>query len=60
MLTSQPKQTIRQTVTQLMQNPVRSQARKKGIITLSKRKNITRADAQFQQAIKIAQSQYRK
>lgn len=52
--------TIRQRVIGLMTNPVRSQARKKAIITLSKRRNIPRADAKFQQAIAIAKSQNRK
>lgn len=57
---NKPKISIRDRVTSLMTNPIRSQARKKGLVTLAKRKNIPLADAKFQQAIKIAQSQNRK
>lgn len=57
---NKPKISIRDRVTSLMTNPLRSQARKKGLVTLAKRKNIPLADAKFQQAIKIAQSQNRK
>lgn len=46
-------------VTALM-GTVRSPARKKAILTFAKNHNLTRSDAKFQQAIKIAQSQYRK
>ena len=52
-------QPIRQKVTQLMQSP-RSAARKKGIITLSKKHNVPRQQAQFMQAVKIAQRLSRK
>lgn len=58
--TQKPKISIRDRVTSLMTNPVRSQARKKGLITLAKRRNIPLADAKFQQAISIAKSQNRK
>ena len=50
---------IRQNVAFLMQ-PARSPARKKAIITISKKHNIPRNQAQFRQAIKIAQTQGRK
>ena len=51
--------TVRSNVAQLMKPP-RSQSRKKAILTLARKSNITRADAQFRQAIRIAQSQARK
>ena len=57
---NKPKPSIRERVTQLVSNPVRSAARKKAIITIAKRRNIPLADAKFQQAISIAKSQNRK
>ena len=51
--------TIRQNVKELMK-PVRSPARKKAILTIAKRRNISRADSQWVQAISIAKSQARK
>lgn len=57
---NKPKISIRDRVTSLMTNPIRSQARKKGLVTLAKRQNLTLADAKFKQAIRIAQSQNRK
>lgn len=50
---------IRANVTELMKAP-RSAARKKAIVTLSKRRNISRSDAQFAQARAIALTQARK
>lgn len=50
---------IRKNVTTLMQ-PVKSAARKKAIVTLSKKHNISRPDAQFKQALAIARAQSRK
>lgn len=53
---SQPKPvSIRTQVAQLM-GTVKSKARKKAIITIAKKHNITRTDAQFRQAISIAKS----
>lgn len=49
------KNTIRQNVTELMK-PAQAPARKKAIITIAKKNNIPRKDAQFRQSIKIAQS----
>lgn len=51
--------TIRKNVATLVQS-VRSPARKKAIITISKKHNISRDDAKFKQAISIAKSQARK
>jgi len=51
--------TIRANVKQLMEPP-RSQSRKKAIITIAKKHNITREEAQFHQAISIAKSQAKK
>lgn len=51
--------TIRQNVSELMKPP-QSQARKKAIITISKRNNISRSDAQFKQALAIARNISRK
>lgn len=51
--------TVRQNVSVLMQ-PARSMARKKAILTIAKTRNVSRADAQFIQARRIAQSQARK
>lgn len=50
---------IRKNVLELM-NPPRSASRKKAIVTLAKRHNISRKDAQFKQSIAIAKSQARK
>lgn len=51
--------TIRKNVQTLMQ-PAISPARKKAIVTLAKRRNISREDAQFTQARAIARTQSRK
>lgn len=51
--------TVRTNVATLMQ-PAQSPARKKAIITLAKKHNISRSDAQFRQSVAIAQSQARK
>ena len=51
--------TIRKNVQELM-NPPQSAARKKAILTIAKKHNIPRRDAQFRQAVKIAQVQARK
>lgn len=56
----QRAQPIRAKVTDLMTSPVRSAARKKAILTIAKKHNISRKDAQFRQSIRIAQSQVRK
>lgn len=50
--------TVRSNVAILMQ-PIRSQSRKKAISTIAKNNNISRQDAQFRQATRIAQSQAR-
>jgi hypothetical protein len=50
---------IRQNVTTLM-GPVKSASRKKAIMTLAKKHNISRSDAQFRQSVRIAQSVGRK
>ena len=52
--------TIRNNVQALMSNPVRSPARKKAIMTIAKRRNISRKDAAFVNATAIAKSQARK
>lgn len=51
--------TIRDNVTTLMQ-PVQSKSRKKAIVTLAKKHGISRSDAQFHQAVRIAQAQAQK
>ncbi len=51
--------TVRSNVAQLM-NPPKSQARKKAILTLSHKHNITRDAAQFRQSVAIARAQARK
>lgn len=51
--------TIRGNVRELMQ-PVQSAARKKAVLTIAKKHGISRKDAQFKQALAIAQSQARK
>lgn len=51
--------TIRANVAQLM-TPAKSKSRKKAILTLAKKHNISRGDAQFRQAVAIARSQARK
>lgn len=50
---------IRQNVTELMKPPV-SAARKRAIVTIARRRNIPRSEAQFTQARAIAISQARK
>lgn len=50
---------IRSNVNVLMQPPV-SQPRKKAIITIARKNNISRPDAQFRQAIHIAEYYARK
>jgi hypothetical protein len=45
---------------QILMQPPQSRSRKKGIVTLAKRRNISRADAQFIQARAIAVSKGRK
>lgn len=50
---------VRQNVNTLMA-PAVSQARKKAIITLARKHNLSIEDAQFYQAQRIAQSQARK
>lgn len=47
-------------VTKLMSQPVLSPARKKAIMTIAKKRNLSRRDAQFVQARAIAISQNRK
>ncbi len=37
-----------------MSNPVRSQRRKKAIMTIARKNNISRKDAQFRQAVAIS------
>jgi len=51
--------TVRANVAALMQ-PIKFAPRKKAIITLAKKHNISRADAQFKQSVAIARSQARK
>lgn len=51
--------TIRRNVAALMQPP-QSAPRKKAIITLAKKHNISRADAQFRQSLAIAKTLARK
>ncbi len=50
---------IRGNVTELMKTP-QSQARKKAIVTISRKNNISKKDAQFKQALAIAKSINRK
>lgn len=50
---------VRSNVNTLMQ-PVLSPARKKAIMTLAKKHNISLQDAQYHQAIRISQAQARK
>ena len=50
---------IRKNVAELMQ-PVLSQARKKAILTIARKNNISLEEAQYKQALRIAQSQARK
>lgn len=50
--------TVRKNVSELMM-PIQSQARRKAVITISKRNNIPTKAAQFKQAIAIAKSQAR-
>lgn len=50
---------VRKNVAELM-NPAQSPARKKAIITIARKNNISRKDAQFKQALAIAQSAGRK
>lgn len=51
--------TIRARVSALMAVP-RTRARKKAIITIAKKHNISRTDAQFRQSVAIARTQSRK
>jgi len=51
--------TMRGNVAALMQ-PARSPSRKKAIITIAKKNNISRSEAQWKQSVRIAQSQARK
>lgn len=51
--------TIRANVAQLMA-PAKSQSRKRAILTLAKKHNISAGDAQFRQAIRISQQYARK
>ena len=51
--------TVRANVTTLMTGRV-GPTRKKAIITISRKNNISRGDARFHQAVRIAQSQSRK
>lgn len=51
---------IRKNVTELMTQPILSASRKKAIITISKHRNIPRADARFVQARAVALSQSKK
>lgn len=57
-LTSGPG-SVRKNVTELMQSP-QSAPRKKAILTIAKKHNIPRKEAQFRQAVAIAKSQARK
>lgn len=41
-------------------SPAKSQPRKKAILTLAKKHNISAADAQFRQSVAIARTQARK
>ena len=56
---AQPKTTIRQNVTSLMQGRV-GPARRKAIMTIAKKNNINRTDARFKQAVAIARTTQRK
>lgn len=51
---------VRKNVAQLMNAAPRSKSRKRAILTLAKKHNISRKDAQFRQAVAIAKSQARK
>ena len=51
---------FRRNVQELMNSPVQSSARKKGIQTIAKTRNVSRGDAKFIQAQGIAKSQMRK
>lgn len=58
-----PKSALRPTITENVQSLLTGAVgttRQKGIITLARRKNISREDAKFHQALKIAASQSRK
>ena len=52
--------TIRPNVQQLVNLPVVSPARRKAIMTLAKKHNISFTEAQFRQAVAIAKGQSRK
>jgi hypothetical protein len=47
--------TVKKNVTELMK-PARSASRKKAIITIAKKHNISRSDAQFRNSVAIAKS----
>jgi hypothetical protein len=51
---------IRYNVNELTKNPIQSPARKKAIVTLAKKHNISLQEAQFRQAKTIAIAQARK
>lgn len=52
--------TVRDNMNKLMALPVRSQARRKAILTISRRRNINRNDAKFVNSLAIAKSHARK
>jgi hypothetical protein len=52
--------TIRYNVNELTKGPIESPARKKAIVTLMKKHNISHADAVMKQALAIAKYQARK
>jgi len=54
------KGSIRANVQELMMNRIQSPSRKKGIATIARRRNISRADARWTQSLAIAKSQARK
>lgn len=45
---------IRKNVSELMGNPIQSAARKKAILTIAKKNNISIKEAQFKQALAIS------
>lgn len=51
--------TIRKNVAELMK-PVQSPARRKAIVTIAKKHNVSKPEAQFKQALSISRSQARK
>jgi len=54
-----PQPSIRERVSELMAPP-QSQSRRKAILTIAKKNNIPKQEAQFRQAVRIVQSQNRR